>query len=85
MFIIDDLLASPARGLMFVLRKINDAVQQEREAQGKATMTELTALHRDLEEGRITEEDFDAREEVLLSRLDEMQKDDGDDSDNAGS
>ncbi len=85
MFLIDDLLASPARGLMFVLRKINDAVQQEREAQGKATMAELTALHRDLEEGRITEEDFDAREEVLLSRLDEMQKDDGDDSDNAGS
>ena len=85
MFIIDDLLASPARGLMFVLRQINDAVQQEREAQGKATMTELTALHRELDEERITEDEFDAREHVLLSRLDRMKKDDGDESDNGGS
>jgi len=85
MFIIDDLLASPALGLMFVLRKINDAVQQEREAQEKATMAELTALHRELDERKITEEEFDAREHVLLSRLDGMQKNDGDDSDNAGS
>jgi Gas vesicle protein G len=85
MFIIDDLLASPARGLMFVLRQINDAVQQEREAQGKATMTELAALHRELDEERITEDEFDAREHVLLSRLDRMKKDDGDESDNGGS
>lgn len=85
MFIIDDLLASPARGLMFVLRQINDAVQQEREAQGKATMTELTTLHRELDEKRITEDEFDAREHVLLSRLDRMKKDDGDESGNGGS
>ena len=85
MFIIDDLLASPARGLMFVLKKINEAVQKEREAQEKATMAELTALHRELDEGKITEEQFDAREQVLLTRLDGMQEDDGDDRNNAGS
>ena len=85
MFIIDDLLASPARGLMFVLKKINEAVQKEREAQEKATMAELTALHRELDEGKITEEDFDAREQVLLTRLDGIQEDDGDDRNNAGS
>ena len=85
MFIIDDLLASPVRGLMFVLRKINDAVQQERDAQKKATMTELTALHRELDEGKITEDEFDTREHTLLSRLDKMQRDDGDESDNGGS
>ena len=85
MFIIDDLLASPARGLMFVLRQINDAVQKEREAQEKATMTELTALHRELDEERITEDEFDARERVLLSRLDGMQRDDGNESNNGGS
>ena len=69
---------------MFVLRQINDAVQQEREAREKATMTELTALHRELDEERITEDEFDAREHVLLSRLDGMKKD-GDDSDSGGS
>lgn len=84
MFIIDDLLASPVRGLMFVLRKINDAVQQERDAQKKATMTELTALHRELDEGKITEDEFNTREHTLLSRLDKMQRDDGDESDNGG-
>ena len=84
MFIIDDLLASPVRGLMFVLRKINDAVQQERDAQKKATMTELAALHRELDEGKITEDEFDAREHTLLSRLDKMQRDHGDESDNGG-
>ncbi len=82
MFIIDDLLASPARGLMFVLRKINDAVQQEREAQKRATVAELTALHRELDEGRISEEEFEAREGVLLGRLDEVQRDDGGDTHN---
>ncbi len=85
MFIIDDLLASPGRGLMFVLRKINEAVQQEREAQQKAAMAELTALHRELDEGKITEGAFDAREQVLLGRLDELQEDEGDDGDSAGS
>jgi hypothetical protein len=84
-FIIDDLLTSPGKGLMFVLRKINEAVQQEREAQGKATMAELTALHRELDEGRITEDEFDAREQVLLGRLDGLQEDGGDDSDSAAS
>ena len=81
MFIIDDLLASPGRGLMFVSSKINEAVQQEREAQEKAAMAELTALHRELDEGKITEEEFDAREQVLLTRLDGMQEDEGDDRD----
>ena len=82
MFIIDDLLASPLRGLMFVLEKINDAVQQEREAQERATMTELTALHRALDEGKITEDEFNMREQTLLGRLDRLQRDDGDESDN---
>ena len=66
MFIIDDLLASPARGLMFVLRKIDEAVRQEREAQEKAAMAELTALHRELDEGAITEETNSTRASSVL-------------------
>jgi hypothetical protein len=72
MFLIDDLLAAPARGLMFVLEKVNEAVQKELEAQERSAMADLTALHRALEEGRITEAEFDAREGKLLDRLDRL-------------
>ena len=48
-------------------------------------MAELTALHRALDAGGITEEEFDAREQALLSRLDAMHGEDGDARDTAGS
>ncbi len=55
MFIIDDLLLAPARGLMFVLKKIDEAVQKDLEAEERAVMADLTALHRALDGGEITE------------------------------
>ena len=72
MFLIDDLMAAPVRGLMFVLEKINEAVQKELEAEERSIMADLSALHRALEGGTITEAEFDAREQVLLRRLDRL-------------
>ncbi|WP_454650958.1 gas vesicle protein GvpG [Bradyrhizobium liaoningense] len=72
MFLIDDLLAAPMRGLMFVLEKVNEAVQKELEAEERSAMADLTALHRALEDGRITEAEFEAREGKLLDRLDRL-------------
>jgi hypothetical protein len=80
MFIIDDLLAAPMRGLIFVLKKIDEAVQEEMEAEERAIMANLTALHRALDSGAITEEEFDAREQDLLGRLDRLRKEDGEDA-----
>jgi hypothetical protein len=82
MFIIDDLLAAPARGLMFVLKKIDEAVQKETEAEERAIMADLTALHRALDNGAITEEEFNAREQDLLGRLDRLRGEDGGDARN---
>lgn len=73
MLLIDDLLAAPMRGLMFVLEKIDEAARQEREAEERAVMAELSELYRALETGVLTEAEFDAREEKLLKRLDELQ------------
>lgn len=73
MLLIDDLLAAPMRGLMFVLEKIDEAARQEREAEERAVMAELSELYRALETGALTEAEFDAREEKLLKRLDELQ------------
>lgn len=86
MLLVDDLLAAPFRGLMFVLREIDKAVQAERAAENRAAMAELSELHRALDRGQVTEAEFDAREQVLLQRLDSLQGGRrGDDDDNAQS
>lgn len=73
MLLIDDLLAAPFRGLMFVLREVAKAAEEEQAGQERATMAELAALHRELESGALTEDAFDAREATLLERLDRMR------------
>jgi hypothetical protein len=82
-FIIDDLLASPGRGLMFILRKIDDAVREEMASDERSLMAELTALHRALDEAAITEADFEPREQALLERLDRLRGEDGADAGNS--
>lgn len=77
MFLIDDLLAAPLRGLVFVLKKIDQAVQEEVALDERAIMADLSALHRALDGGAITEAEFDAREQALLQRLDRLHGEDG--------
>ena len=72
MLLIDDLLAAPFRGLMFILREINNAVKAEQEAEERRMMSELAGLNRRLDEGQITEAEFEAEEQALLSRLDRL-------------
>lgn len=74
MLLIDDILLFPSRGLLFVLREINSAVQQEVAGETEAIRTELRELYMTLETGRITEEQFDAREKELLDRLDAIEE-----------
>ena len=81
MLFIDDLLAAPLRGLVFVLKKIDQAVQEEIALDERAIMTELSTLHRALDSGAITEAEFDAREQALLRRLDRLHGEDGTDVD----
>jgi hypothetical protein len=80
MIIIDTLLAAPLRGLMFVLEKIDDAVQKESEVEERLIKAELSALHGALDSGTITETEFESREEVLLDRLDGLSPESGGDA-----
>ncbi|ARN82430.1 gas vesicle protein GvpG [Methylocystis bryophila] len=73
MLLIDDLLAGPVRGLMFVLRKVHEVVEQELDAEERGILSDLSALHCALDSGVITEADFEAREETLLNRLDSLR------------
>lgn len=79
MLLIDDLLAAPLRGLIFVLTEVNAAVEAERASDERRIIAELAELHRQLDGGWITEADFAAGEEVLLHRLDSLRGEGGSD------
>ncbi|MFZ1962108.1 MAG: gas vesicle protein GvpG [Roseiarcus sp.] len=81
MIVIDSLLAAPLRGLMFVVEKIDEAVQAEIEADERTIMADLTALHRTLDSGAIAEAEFDRREQKLLDRLDHLHSKGASDAD----
>ncbi len=73
MFLVDDLLLSPIKGIFWVFREIHDAAQQELAGEGEAITAALSELYMRLETGQITEAKFDAQEKVLLDRLDRLQ------------
>jgi hypothetical protein len=74
MFLLDDLLMLPIRGLLWSVRKLDEAARQELAAEEGRIVGELSDLYRLLEGGAITEEEFAAREKVLLDRLEKFQK-----------
>ncbi len=74
MLLIDDLLMAPGSFLMWVMRKVHEAAQEELENDSARITAELSELHRKLETGAITEADFEAREQELLDRLDRIRE-----------
>jgi len=73
MFLVDDILLSPMKGILWVFQEIHDAAQQELEGEGEAITAALSELYLKLETGQITEAEFDAQEQALLDRLDRLQ------------
>ena len=74
MFILDDILLSPMKGLAAVCRKVEEAARQDLENQEKRAVSALGELHRRLEMGQIDEKDFDLKEARLLEQLDSLAK-----------
>lgn len=73
MFLIDDLLMMPARGIMAVFREVYNAAQQDAAGESEAIRTELSELYMRLETQQISEAQFEDRERELLDRLDEIE------------
>ena len=73
MFLIDDILLSPAKGLSGYSGKSTDAAQQELAGESETITATLSELYMRLETEQITEAEFDAQEKVLLDRLDRLQ------------
>jgi hypothetical protein len=70
MFLIDDLLLAPLHGVLWVARKIDEAVSQEQEKEEEEIKARLRELYQRLESGQLSEQEFEAQEAELLDRLD---------------
>lgn len=77
MFLIDNIVTTPIRGVIWLAEKINAAVEDENKRQAEAIMLQLTELHQLLEAEKISEDEFDEREQQLLDQLEQYE-------DNAG-
>ena len=73
MFLVDNVLMSPVRGILSVFREIHNAALQEIGNEAGAIRTELAELYMLLEAKSISEEEFDERESTLLDRLDAIE------------
>jgi hypothetical protein len=73
MLLVDDLLAAPAKGILWIFREIHNAAQEELANEPEEISQQLRNLYMQLETSAISEQQFDAQEKVLLDRLDEIE------------
>jgi hypothetical protein len=73
MFLVDDILLFPFTSILWVFKEVYHAVEQEQVGEVDAIKAEMTELYMMLETGRITEDEFDDRERILLDRLDAIE------------
>ena len=74
MFLLDDILLSPIKGLAMMCQKVHDAAQEDLEKQEKNILATLAELHQLMDAGRIGDDDFNVRECDLLDRLEACQQ-----------
>jgi len=74
MFLVDDILMAPARGLFWIFKEIHHAVEEEQANEADAISAKVSELYMMLETGQMTEAEFDAAEKSLLDRLDAIKE-----------
>ena len=73
MFLIDDLLLAPLKGVIFIAEKINEVIQKETSDEG-AIKERLMSLQLKFEMDEISEEEYDEREDELLKLLENIRE-----------
>jgi hypothetical protein len=73
MFLIDDLLLAPFKGVIFIAEKINEVIEKETSDEG-AIKERLMALQLKFEMDEINEEEYDEREDELLKLLENIRE-----------
>jgi len=72
MFIIDDMLFAPLKGIIFIAEQINEVIEKEMSDEG-AIKERLMALQLKFEMDEIDEEEYDKREDELLKLLENVR------------
>ena len=70
MLLVDDILSFPFTSILWIFREISKIAHEELDGEGQLINEQLRLLYMELETGRITEEQFDVQEKILLDRLD---------------
>lgn len=73
MFIIDDILLAPLKGIIFIGKKIDELVQQEFSDEGKIK-ERLMELQLRFEMDEISMEEYDKQEAELLDMIERIQQ-----------
>jgi len=74
MFLIDDMVLAPLKGVLFFGKKINDVIEKEISDEG-AIKERLMALQLKFEMNEIDEEEYDRKEDQLLKLLENIRDD----------
>ncbi|PIQ95046.1 MAG: gas vesicle protein GvpG [Nitrospirae bacterium CG11_big_fil_rev_8_21_14_0_20_41_14] len=73
MFLIDDILLAPIKGVVWLGEKVNEVVEKELYDEGRIKK-ELMALQLKFELDEINEEEYKKQEKKLLERLEAIRK-----------
>ncbi|MEI7501224.1 MAG: gas vesicle protein GvpG [Bacteroidota bacterium] len=73
MFLIDDILLAPLKGVVFIGKKINEMIEKEMSDEG-AVKERLMALQLKFEMDEIDEDEYDRREDELLKLLENIRE-----------
>ena len=73
MFLIDDILLAPLKGVIFIAEKINEVIEKETSDEG-SIKERLMALQLKFEMDEINEEEYDKREDELLKLLENIRE-----------
>jgi len=73
MFLIDDILLAPLKGVIFIAEKVNEVIKKETSDEG-AIKERLMALQLKFELDEIDEEEYDKREDELLKLLENARE-----------
>ncbi len=74
MILLDDILLAPFKGLLWVFKEIHQRAQDEVKAQKDQLQSQLSDLYMQLDAGRISEQEFDARQKGILDELQRTER-----------
>ena len=73
MFLIDDILLAPLKGVIFIGKKINDVIEKEMSDEG-SIKERLMGLQLKFEMDEISEDEYAKEEERLMEQLETIRK-----------